>query len=161
MVDATAISAPGRGPRFRLHSVYEVGEQRFSRFELSDRRGAEALERAGIGPGELAMGDRVYARPGGLRQVIEAGGEYLVRLGRRSLALAFADGRRFDLAEVLDLSERNGGCDLDVLVLDARHPDRKPLPARVVVLNMPAEAAERARKRALRESLAQRVPGRQ
>lgn len=152
VIDGSVISPPGKGPRLRLHGVYDLAEQRFSRLELTGARTAEALERAEIGPGELAMGDRVYARPDGLRHVAEAGGEYLLRLGRRSLTLAFPDGRPFDLAEVLDRSDLDGSCDLDVLVLDGRDRQRGPLPARVVLLKLPPGAAEKARKRALRES---------
>ena len=152
VIDGSMISAPGKGPRWRLHGVYDVAEERFSSLDLTRARTAEALERAAVGPGELVMGDRVYARPDGLHHVVASGGDYLIRLGRRSLTLTFADGRPFDLAEVLDRSDKDGVCDLDVLVLDGRDPQRPGLPARVVVLKKPPEAAEKARKRALRES---------
>jgi hypothetical protein len=152
VVDGSVISAPGQGRRYRLHAVFDLAHERFSRLELTSARTAEALERAKIGPGELVMGDRVYARPGGLHAIAEADGDFLVRVGRRSLTLALADGSGFDLAAVLDRSDRDGGCDLEVLVLDGRDPDRPPLPARLVVLKKPPEAAERARKAALRES---------
>ena len=152
VVDGSVISSPGRGRRWRLHGLYDVAEERFSALELTGARTAEALERTAIGPGELVMSDRVYARPDGLHHVAEAGGDYLVRLGRRSLSLALADGRPFDLAEVLDLSDKDGKCDLDVLVLDGRDARRAPLAARLVVLRKPPEAAEKARKQALRAS---------
>lgn len=152
VVDGSVISAPGQGGRWRLHATFDVAEERFSRLELTGWRTAEALERAAIGPGELVMADRVYARPGGLHEVARAGGEFLVRVGRRSLSLALADGGDFDLAAVLDQSDRSGSCDLAVMVLDGRDPTRPPLPARLVVLKKPPGAAERARKTALRES---------
>jgi hypothetical protein len=152
VVDGSIISAPGRGPRWRLHSVYDLAEDRFSAFELTSPRTAEALERAGIGPGELVMGDRVYARPGGLHHIVAAGGEYLVRVGQRSLRLALPDGRPLNLSEVLDRSDREGLDDLDVLVLDGREQGCEPLPARLVALKKPPEACEKARKRALHES---------
>lgn len=151
VIDGSIISPPGRGRRWRLHAVYDLAEERLSAFELTGARSAEALERASIGPGELVMGDRVYARPGGLHHIAEAGGDYLVRAGSRSLRLADADGRPLDLAAVLDRSDRDGSCDLDVFVLDAggKHP---PLRSRLVVIKKPPEAVEKARKRALRES---------
>jgi hypothetical protein len=152
VVDGSVISAPGRGRRWRLHAVYDVADERFSRLELTGTRTAEALERAAIGPGELVMGDRVYARPDGLHEVARAGGDFLVRVGRRSLTLALADGGDFDLAAVLDESDRLGACDLPVQVLDGRDLERAPLPARLVVLKKPPEAAAAARKKALRES---------
>jgi hypothetical protein len=152
VVDGSVISAPGRGPRWRLHGVYDLAEERFSAFELTKARSAEALERAAVGPGELVMGDRVYARPGGLRHVVEAGADYLVRAGSRSLRLAQADGRPFDLAAALGRSDRNGSDDLDILVLNGGDPGAEPLPARLVLLKKPSEAAAKGQKRALRES---------
>jgi hypothetical protein len=152
VVDGSGIGAPGRGPRWRLHGVYDLAEERFSAFELTRARTAEALERAATGPGELVMGDRVYARPGGLRHVVEAGADYLVRAGSRSLRLAHRDGRPLDLSAVLDASERDGFSDLDLFVIDGGDQGREPLPARLVVLKKPPEAAAMARKRAVRES---------
>jgi hypothetical protein len=151
VVDGSVISPPGRGPRWRLHAVYDLAGERFSAFELTGARAAEALERAGIGPGELVMGDRVYARAGGLHHIAEAGGEYLVRAGSRSLRLADVDGRPLDLAAVLDRSDREGSCDLDVLVLDGSG-ERQPLASRLVVIKKPPQTTEGARRRALRES---------
>ncbi|HEY1604922.1 MAG TPA: IS4 family transposase [Allosphingosinicella sp.] len=152
VVDGSVIGAPGRGPRWRLHGVYDLAEERFSAFELTKARSAEALERASVGPGELVMGDRVYARPGGLRHVAKAGAEYLVRAGSRSLRLAHADGRPFDLSAALDASDKEGFNDLDLLVIDGSDQDQEPLQARLVILKKPSEAAAKARKRALHES---------
>lgn len=152
IIDGSEISPPGKGPRWRLHAVYDVAEERFSQLELTSRQAAEALERMQAGPGELTMGDRVYARAGGLHHVVDAGGDFLVRMGRRSLTLASGDGGDFDLAAVLDESDRLGGHDLPVLVLDGRDPERAALPARLVVRKKPPEAAAKARKLALRQS---------
>ena len=152
IIDGSQISPPGKAERLRLHAVYDVAEERFSQFELTSRRKAEALERMQIGPGELAMGDRVYARPGGLHHIAAAGGDFLVRLGRRSLSLALTDGGAFDLAAVLDESDRTGSHDIAVHILDGSDPKHAPLKARLVVLKKPPEAAEKARKKALRES---------
>lgn len=152
IIDGSVISPPGKGPRWRLHAVYEVAEERFSQLQLTSGRTAETLERMQIGPGELCMGDRVYARPDGLHHVAQAGGDFLVRVGRRSLSLTHPDGSAFDLSAALDHSERMGSHDLPVLVLDGGDPKRVPLPARLVVLKKPPEAAALARKRALRES---------
>lgn len=152
VVDGSIISAPGGKSRWRLHAAFDVAEDRFSGLELTGPRTAEALEWAAVGPGELVMGDRVYARPGGLHHVVEAGAAYLIRVGRRSLTLTLPDGRPFDLAKAMERSDRDGSCDLDVLVLDRSEAKREPLPARLTLLKKPPEAAEKARKRARRES---------
>lgn len=152
IIDGSEISPPGKGPRWRLHAVYDVAEERFSQLQLTSRRVAEALERIQVGPGDLVMGDRVYARPGGLHHVVAAKGDFLVRLGQRSLSLTHADGTAFDLAAVLDESDRLGSHDVAVRIMDGRDPKREPLAARLVVLKKPPEAAAKARKKALRES---------
>jgi hypothetical protein len=152
VLDASTISPPGKGPRWRLHALYDVAEERFSQLELCGWRTAETLEHARVGSGDLVIGDRVYARPGGLRHVAEAGGDFLARLGRRSLRLDLPDGEAFDLAAVLDESDRTGWCDLAVRVLDGGDAKRPPLPARLVVLKKPPDAAEAARQKALRAS---------
>ena len=152
VVDGSIISSPGKGPRWRLHAVYDVAEERFSQLELTSKHTAEALERVRIGPGELHLGDRIFARPGGLHHMSEAEGDFLIRVGRRSLSLSHADGRRLELAAALEQSDLTGSCDLPVLVLDGRDKRRTPLPARLVVLKKPSQAAETSRKLALRES---------
>lgn len=152
IIDGSQISPPGKKERLRLHAVYDVAEERFSQLQLTSRREAEALERMEMGPGELVMGDRVYARPGGLHHVAAAGADFLVRLGQRSLSLTFVDGSAFDLAAVLDESDRTGSHDITVRVLDGSDLKREPLVARVVVLKKPPEAAATARKQAQRES---------
>lgn len=152
IVDASVISAAGNGPRWRLHSVYDVAEERFSALELTSTRKPEALEWTGVGPGDLVMGDRVYARPGGLHHVAAAGGEYLVRVGRKSLRLGHADGRPLNLTEVLDISDQDGSVDCDVVILNGRGQNRTPLPARLVVIAKPHEVIDQARKHALRQS---------
>ena len=81
VVDGSVISSPGSGPRWRLHGVYDVAAERFSQVDLTSDRGAEALERADLGPGELVMGDRVFARPTGLAHVISS----CARVARASL----------------------------------------------------------------------------
>jgi len=152
VVDGSVISGPGKGPRWRLHGVYDVAASRFSQLELTSTHTAEALERAPTGPGELVLADRVYARPGGLRHLVQSGGDFLVRVGRRSLSLLHADGSAFDLAAALDESERAGRHDLPVLVCDGRDQTLEPLLARLVLVKKPPAGAARATKLALRES---------
>jgi hypothetical protein len=152
VIDGSVIGSPGKGPRWRLHGVYDVGQARFSHMELTSGRTAEALERAAVGPGDLLLADRVYGRPGGLRHLIEAKSDFLVRIGRRSLKLRHADGTPFDLAAALDVSDAQGEHDLPVLVVDGAKPDAAPMPVRLALIKKPPQAAQRARQKALRQS---------
>lgn len=152
IIDASVISAPGRSHRWRLHAAYDLPEERLSAFDLTSSHDAELFERTAISSGDLMMGDRVYARAGGLHYVIDAGGDFLVRVGRRSLKLADREGNRLDLAALLDQSDEEGSCDREVLIHDGAGK-QPPLLARLVLIKKPPEAAEKARKRALRESM--------
>ena len=152
VVDGSVISSPGKGPRWRLHGVYDLGREQFSSMEVTEGHTAEALERAKTGPGELVLADRVYARAGGLHHLVSGGADYLVRVGRRSLSLAHTNGQAFDLAAALDESDAAGSYDTMIMVQDGSKAGRPPLLARLVVLKKPPQAAQKARQKALRAS---------
>jgi hypothetical protein len=63
----------------------DLAQDRFCRLDLTDVSTAEALERGVIVAGGVHIADRVYARLNSLRHVVDAGGDFLVRLGARSL----------------------------------------------------------------------------
>ena len=177
IIDGSMISAPGTGADWRLHASYDPLLHRFERLELTGRSTAEALERSLIVPGALHIADRVYARPGSLRHVTEQAGDYLVRLGSRSLRLLDTHGKLLILPELLEQATREGRIDMPVVI--DRHPKRmarptasiaakqaqscperppcgqskwQPLSARLVILPKPADAAATSRKKALRAS---------
>lgn len=152
VVDGSVIGAPGRGRNVRLQAVYDVETQRFTQLDATPVTTAESLERVAAGPGEIVVADRGYPKAGGLHHLVDAGSDYLVRVGRRSLTLRNADGTAFDLAAAFDESDRNGSCDLNVLVIDKGRSNRDPLATRLVLIRKPPEAAARARRTALRES---------
>ena len=152
LVDGSSITARGQGEDWRLHAVFDLGHQRFDRLELTDKSQAEALERIAVAPADLVIADRVYARPEGLRHVLAAGGDFLVRLGRKSLRLQYPDGQAFDLGAALEQSKAAGGFDRQVHILHASRKTWIPQPARVVILPKPPEAAAASRSKALRES---------
>lgn len=152
LVDASSITAPGQASDWRLHAVYDLGRQRFDRLELTDKHQAEALERTPTGPGQLLVADRVHARPDGLSHVLASGGDFLVRLGSKSLRLRHPDGKAFDLEAALRRSQAEGGLDLTVEILHARRKAWTPLSARLVILPKPPPAAQASRGKALRAS---------
>ena len=98
LIDATMLSSPGsdRGG-WRLHADYDLAACRFIGFELSDRHGAESLERFAPAPGDLFVGDRYYAKAAQLAHVVAPGADFLVRRGLTSCRLCHADGRALDM----------------------------------------------------------------
>jgi hypothetical protein len=145
-IDATAICSPGgRDKRYRLlHTVYELGAQHFRTAEVSDRRVAERLDLGGVKAGEIRLGDRAYARHRDLAAVVAAGADYVVRLSAKALRLETAEGAPFNRAALCRQAEKDGVQAVAVRVRDS--DGGAPPPARVIVLALPPDAAEAARR---------------
>lgn len=157
-VDASAIASPGgRDKAYRLlHTVYprigvrgmDVVAQRFLVTQLSDRHQGEVLDLGGVEAGEIRLGDRVYGRYRDLAAVGAAGADYVVRLSARALKLdsfvAGAAGRFLNRAEVCRRAEAEGLQDLPVRIRGAKAAPL--LAARLIVLPLPPEQAEAARR---------------
>jgi hypothetical protein len=86
------ITGPGGKPKWRLHATYDPVAGRFTDLGLTDERGAESFDRTAWRPGDVALGDRCYARPPALRRILAAGADFIVRTGWTRLRLLDADG---------------------------------------------------------------------
>jgi hypothetical protein len=161
IIDGSIISSPGTTKAWRLHATYDLSGNRFCAFSLTSKTIAEALERGHIAPGAVHIADRVYARPQGLRHVVDQGGDFLVRLGVKSLRLLDCKGNSINLPTLASRATSN--CPVDMQVVVDRHAKRvgsiaakqaswKPLPARLVIIPKPTEAAIQSRKKAARAS---------
>jgi hypothetical protein len=148
IADASVITRPGStGPDWRPHALYDPAAARFSALELTDGRGAEGFGRASFAPGEVAMGDRAYARPPALRRILDSGADFIVRTGWTRLRLLDESGAALDWAAMFDplapgeLAERA----VSVVHAGARGEGRgKPLfGARLIVLRLSPQAAAR------------------
>ncbi len=151
IVDGSTVRAPGGG-LWRLHVAYDPGEQRFTHIELTDGRGAEKLERAPVAAGEIRIGDRCYARPEGLRHLSAHGGDFIVRIGWKSLRLRQSDGSALDLTQLLDEAREGEPVDRIVEVVNGRKRSLPTQPVRLIVIRKTAQAAEHRQKRARRDS---------
>jgi hypothetical protein len=61
--DGTCVSKPGsKGTDWRIHGVFDLDSGGFSHLELTDKHGAEALDRGTPLAGEIRIGDRGYAK---------------------------------------------------------------------------------------------------
>jgi hypothetical protein len=158
-VDATTICSPGGlNKSYRvLHTVYDVGAQRFRAAQVTDRRIAERLDTGVVEKGEIRLGDRAYGRYADLAAMTDAGADYVVRLSATALRLTRTSGtaagaprsprarnKPFRRAALCRLAERQGVQDLGVSVHDGK---KDPLlRARVIVLPLSPEQAEAARR---------------
>src|SRR5262249_28629027 len=101
-LDGTSICQPGADrTTWRLHVGYDLAKGQIDQLELTDVHGAENLQRLTYAPGDIALTDRYYAKPRDLRPVIDAGADFIVRVGWNALRLLQADGKAFDLFAAL------------------------------------------------------------
>lgn len=149
-IDATTICEPGATrTTWRLHVGYNLASQRVDHIELTDVHGGESLTRFAYKPGDIALGDRCYARPRDLRPVLAEGADLIVRTGWNSLRLLTPEGKVLDLFAVLAAQSASEGETL--VCVDEGTPDGK-LPLRLVILRKTPEEAEETRARLLKNA---------
>lgn len=97
ITDATNVNEPGKtGSSWRLHYSMELKTLRCDFFELTDARGGETFTRIPVKVGDLVLGDRGYESVKGINDVLERGGEVLVRMkAANGIPLRTRAGRRF------------------------------------------------------------------
>ena len=152
VVDATTLAAPGSaGADWRLHVAYDAGAQETVAVELSDGAGPESLSRFAWERGDLALGDRGYAKAGDLAAVTAAGADFVVRIGWNALRLRTRDGAPFDLFAALDRLPERGIAEAEIgIALD--RAGTKLLPVRLVMLRKNEAGAAASRRKARRKS---------
>lgn len=148
LADGTCISKPGsKGTDWRVHGVFDLGSGGFSHLELSDGRGAEALDRGAPIAGEIRIGDRYYAREPVLRRFLAAAcgkADFIVRTGWNALQLITPRGKVFDLIGHLQkLPVGMKPNEVDVRAATAK--DEAALPLRLIIQRKTPEATEATR----------------
>jgi Transposase DDE domain len=148
LADGTSISQPGsQGTDWRVHGVFDLGCGGFSHLELTDKHGAEGLERGAPLAGEIRIGDRNYARAPVLQRFREQSGnqaDFIVRVGWNAFHLGTPEGKAFDLLKHLsglpsDLSPH----EIDLYAAVGRH--KEPLPLRLIIKRKTPEATNATR----------------
>src|SRR5215210_1502615 len=150
VADGSMITGPGGAPKWRLHATYDPVAARLTGLELTDERGAESFDRTDWQTGDVALGDRCYARPPALRRMLAAGADFIVRTGWTRLRLLDADGapvaweRIFGDLAVGEVAER--AVSVDHSGKGGKSRGEAVFPARLIVLRLAPEAAARAAK---------------
>lgn len=151
--DATTICAPGAdGTTWRLHASLDLASGEIDELTLTDGRGAESLNRFIHRKGDIELVDRGYARPRDLRPVVEAGADFVVRIGWNSLRLLKPDGGVFDLFKALPVG---GKREKEVIVHveeGGSAAGKPPLPLRLVMRRKSEAEADAARKKLRKEA---------
>ena len=150
-VDATAISEPGStGTDWRIHYALNLADLECDFFALTDvHQGGESFRRVPIRAGDILLGDRVYASPPGVKHVVGAGGDVVVRLNRQSLPLYNRHGRRMELLPWL---RRLPAADPREGVAWVRYGSGERTRGRLIALRQSAEVTRWTRQRVQRRA---------
>lgn len=153
VTDGTSLSRPGAdGTTARIHYAMRLPGLELVRCEVTDVSGGETLRRFEVQPGELWVGDRVYATPPGVTYVWGQGGDVLVRINRTNLPLFTATAEQIDLdAEIVQVTARDQPLERQAFV---HGPQGEIIEGRLCILWLPHEQAVSARRRARREKRA-------
>ena len=156
--DGTCISRPGStGTDWRVHAVFDLGRGGFSHLDLTDGRGAEAIDRGAPIAGEIRIGDRNYASAESLQGFRQQSGEladFIVRARWNAFSLSLRDGTGFDLiAHLTTLPVDLVPHEVTVQAKVGRSQLPLPLPLRLIIQRKSPEATEATRQRLRREAL--------
>ena len=145
LVDATTVSERGStGTDWRVHYVVNLANLQCDFFELTDVKGGETLRRIPVRPGDIMLGDRIYATPVGVAHVKAAQADILVRLNRQSLPVFDVEGNPLD---VLRLFRKLRVGQIQQWNTQVKHPDGGWVSGRLIALKRSAEATRLARRR--------------
>ena len=148
-VDATVVTGPGSvGTDARIHTKLRVADVALLDVQVTGNTGGESLRRFTWERGELAVGDRAYGTALGVDHVTSAGADVLVRYRLGGITLCTPEGASLDVLQRVRAMGDDELLDLDVhALLPSRH-----INARLIAMRLPPDAAERARKRLVREN---------
>ena len=144
-VDATTITEPGStGTDWRIHYAINLANLQCDFFQLTDVKGGEAWRRFPVMKGDIMLGDRGYANPNGVAHVVEAGGEVVVRLNRKSLPLFDKEGNRLNAVHLARGLRPNQKFEWEAWVQTGRG---KKVGGRLIIVRRSKQATEYARKK--------------
>lgn len=155
LVDATTVRKAGKSAResgrlWRVHTIYDLPTERVSAFQLTDEKEAERINRMAVIPGEIRIADGVHCRADELADVIDQGGDVLVRAGWSSARWLDEDGRAYDI--VRDLRTSTTGIIDRPVWLGRKEAAAAPVPLRLVAIKMPKDKAVEAVRKARDEA---------
>ena len=157
VLDGTAICQPGADrTTWRLHVGYDLANGQVDQLELTDEHGGENLQRLSYQAGDVVLADRIYSRAHGLRAVIDATADFIVRTGWNSLRLLQLDGQPFDLfGRLAAQTEQEGEVQVRVHEDIPGASPSQPLVLRLVIRRKDPEHVEAEQKR-LRQNASKR-----
>jgi Transposase DDE domain len=155
LVDGSTLSKPGStGTDWRLHAIYDLASGCFSHFDVTNKHTAESLCHGPVVPGEIKVADRGYAKARQLQAIVDAGADFIVRIGWGSLRLLTPEGAPFDLfgrlSQIPAGSDQDAPVDIHVQIVQSKKV--RLLPVRLILLAKSTVSTEHAQKRVRRRA---------
>ena len=150
VVDGTRIKEPGpTGSSWCVHYSIFLPSLMCNQLIVVDKHGSgETFRRFNVNSGDLFLGDRAYGSPPGIRHVVDAGGNVVVRFGWRQLPLWAREGERFDLFGHLRTLR---GTHIGDWIVEIKN-DVGVIPGRVCAVRKSRQATEKAIKQVRRKA---------
>jgi hypothetical protein len=154
IIDATTV--PKKGPvarknneLWRIHSAFDLPQERFGHFELTDQQAGETLDRIPVIAGEIRLADRAYLQPDRMATLIEAGADIVIRAGWKGARWLDGEGDALDLVAELRKASARGLIDRPIWIKRKRGV---PLAVRLVAVRKPVQAIAAARRKVRRDA---------
>jgi len=149
IVDATTVEEQGgAGTDWRIHYTLCLPSLNCDFFELTDEHGGESYQRIPVKPGDLLLADRGYSHRAGVKSVVEAGGDVVVRLNSFIFPLLTRVGKPFDLLAHLRKLPKRGAREWAVSFAE----DGKRYDGRICAIRKGAVATARAQVKIRRKA---------
>ena len=153
IIDGTSVPKAGKKAKresnlWRIHSAFDLPNERFSYFELTDEKQGETLDRAPVIKGEIRIGDRAYLQPDRIAGVLAAGADVLVRGKWKGARWRDKNDQPIDFLAILRAAQ-SGRVDRPIFVERKGGPN---LALRLVAIRKPERAAAEARRKARRDA---------
>lgn len=154
IIDATTVPKAGPAARksselWRIHSAFDLPQERFGHFELTDQKAGETLDRIPVVKGEIRLGDRAYLQADRMAVLLEGGADFVIGAGWKSARWLDAEGRPLDLIAELRAALVGGLIDRPIWI---KRRGAAPLALRLVAIKKPEQAAVAARRKARRDA---------
>jgi hypothetical protein len=149
VVDATTVQEQGgAGTDWRVHYTLSLPDLSCDFFELTDEKGGETYRRIPVKPGDLLLADRGYSNAAGVRAVVEADGDVLVRWNSFSFPLETMSAKPFEALKELNKLPKRGCREWKVSFTQ----EGKRYSGRLCAIRKGAVATARAQKKMRREA---------
>jgi len=149
LIDGTTVQEPGStGSTWRIHYSITLPSLECDEVHVTSPETGESFKRFEVHSGDLFVGDRGYAYREGISHVVSNGGNVLVRINFTGMPLTKSDGSPFDLLDRLRTlsGTQQGDWDVCLPLKDS------VVPGRICAIRKSKQAAERARRKAIKES---------